>query len=173
MSTDLDQYLSKQPIYIFKLITKETIIAKVVRNSDVEEGIVYVSQPHTLELGRGKNTQEVIIYEWLYGCNVHELPIDTMNILVMHEADLKMKNFYSKCILQTKLHNMALDLNLDDLNSDEPPQSFKDMISSFIEGLEPKDSTEDEDILKPWRNRMQWSPKSDSPNKSDDTEYPF
>ena len=91
----------------------------------------------------------------------------------MHEADLKMKNFYSKCILQTKLHNMALDLNLDDLNSDEPPQSFKDMISSFIEGLEPKDSTEDEDILKPWRNRMQWSPKSDSPNKSDDTEYPF
>ena len=93
MSTDLDQYLSKQPIYIFKLITKETIIAKVVRNSDVEEGIVYVSQPHTLELGRGKNTQEVIIYEWLYGCNVQELPIDTMNILVMHEADLKMKNF--------------------------------------------------------------------------------
>ena len=173
MSTDLDQYLSKQPIYIFKLITKETIIAKVVRNSDVEEGIVYVSQPHTLELGRGKNTQEVIIYEWLYGCNVQELPIDTMNILVMHEADLKMKNFYSKCLLQSKLHNMALDLKLEDLDSDEPPQSFKDMISSFIEGLEPKDSTQDEDILSPWRDRMQWSPKSDSPNKGDDTEYPF
>ena len=68
---------------------------------------------------------------------------------------------------------MALDLGIDDLIQDEPHQSFKDMISSFIEGLEPKDSTEDEDILKPWRNRMQWSPKSDSPNKGDDTEYPF
>ena len=173
MSTDLVQYLSKQPIYIFTLINKETIIAKVIKNADSEEGIVYVSQPHVLELNRRSHNQEVIIYEWLYGCDAKKVALDTMNILVMYEADLKMKNFYSKCLLQTQLHNMALDLEIDDLIQDEPPQSFKDMISSFIEGLEPKDSTEDEDILKPWRNRMQWSPKFDSPNKSDDTEYPF
>ena len=50
--------------------------------------------------------------------------------------------------------------------------NMSDIFKSIIDGLEPKDSTPDEDILSPWRDRMQWSPKSDTPIDDDD-ELPF
>ena len=61
---------------------------------------------------------------------------------------------------------MALELGLNELKEED--LSFSDFISSFIDGLEPKDSTEDEDILGPWRDRFEWRPKSDTPIDNDD-----
>tara|TARA_Y100000004_G_C8927274_1_gene418196 strand:- start:711 stop:1226 length:516 start_codon:yes stop_codon:yes gene_type:complete len=166
MSSELNQYLRKQPIYVFKLAEGSTIIAKIVKDAAAEEGLIYVSQPHTMKLDSGKNKSEVIIHEWLYGCDAKRVPIDVLNIIAMSEANLKMKNFYSKVLLQDRLHSLALELGLNEIESDN--LTFSDFISSFIDGLEPKDSTEDEDILSPWRDRMEWRPKTDTPKRDED-----
>jgi hypothetical protein len=166
MSSELNQYLRKQPIYVFKLAEGSTIIARVIKNAEATEGLIYISQPQTLKLEGGKKKSEIIMHEWLYGCDAKKVAIDVLNIIAMSEASLKMKNFYSKVLLQDRLHNMALELGLNELEEDD--LSFTDFISSFIDGLEPKDSTEDEDILGPWRDRFNWRPKTDTPIDNED-----
>tara|TARA_B100001057_G_C22710853_1_gene895720 strand:- start:605 stop:1114 length:510 start_codon:yes stop_codon:yes gene_type:complete len=164
MSDELDQYLSKLPIYVFKLMDGNTIIARLLKDADAEEGLVYVSQPQSVVL----DGRQIIMHEYMYGCEANKIHIDTMNIITYSEATLRLKNFYSKCILQAKIDDIALDTGVDNEETEEKELSWTDFISSFIDGLEPKDSTEDEDILSPWRNRMQWSPKADSPIEDED-----
>ena len=109
------------------------------------------------------------MYEWLYGCDTTETFIDQRHVIAYHEAQLKMKNFYSKCVIRAKLDEAHDDL-LSDLNENSFIGNPFEFMQSLLDGLEPKDSTpkQEEDILKPWRHRMQWRP-SESPRKDDDS----
>ena len=110
------------------------------------------------------------MYEWLYGCDTTETYIDQRHVIAYHEAKLKIKNFYSKCVIRAKLDDdLENELFNSVINKSNKENPFE-FLQSLIDGLEPKDSTpeEEDDILKPWRHRMQWRP-SESPRKDDDS----
>jgi hypothetical protein len=81
---------------------------------------------------------------------------------------MKLKNFYSKSLLQMKIDEVAEDLDsLDELKDELQIENPFDFIKGIIDGLEPKDSLEDEeyeeeeDFNKPSQNeqykrRFEW-----------------
>ena len=89
-------------------------------------------------------------------------------IMAHHEATMKLKNFYSKSLLQMKIDEVAEDLDsLDELKDELKIENPFDFIKGIIDGLEPKDSLEDEeyeeeeDFNKPSQNeqykrRFEW-----------------
>ena len=168
MSDELDQYLDSLPVHIFKISTGETIITKIVEEPPDDELPFIVSNPFVLEVELGpRGKGQIAMYEWLYGCDTTETFIDQRHVIAYHEAQLKMKNFYSKCVIRAKLDEAHDDL-LSDLNENSFIGNPFEFMQSLLDGLEPKDSTpkQEEDILKPWRHRMQWRP-SESPRKDD------
>ena len=101
MSIELNEYLMNLPIYVFKLIDGNTIIAKLL---ETDESGVIVSNPHQLDLHEHGNKLDIIMNEYLFGCNTNEVIITFDKIIVQSEADLPMKNFYSKTMLKDKVH---------------------------------------------------------------------
>ena len=159
MSLEFEEYLDKLPIHIIKLTEGTTLIAKFIED-DGEQTLLAHPMQMEVELIDGK--MELLMTEWLYGCNTEDVIINNENILTHAEANRKIKNFYSKCMIKERLNELMEELF-------EPKGLSKsDFISSIIDGLEPKDSTKDEDILGPWRDRFEWRPKSDTPTKEDD-----
>lgn len=157
MSDELDEYLESLPINVFKLVNGETIIARIVEEPPDEELPFILSQPYVLNLDTSIGRGGLSMHEWLYGCDAQEVFIEQSDIIATHEAILKMKNFYSKCVIRNKIEEDEFD---DEFDSEEDNKSISpfEFLQSLIDGLEPKDSTEDEDILSPWRNRMEWKP---------------
>jgi hypothetical protein len=144
MTQELNNYLSKLPIKIFKLIDGSTIIAKVLED-DGEE--IMVSKPHEMDLitGDSKHRGNLVMNEWIYGCEQDEdIVIHHDMIMTDANASLKMKDFYSKAVLQNRLESLAdsLDLKPNDSKSlfDDGLHPFESLLS-FLDGLEPKDST--------------------------------
>jgi hypothetical protein len=163
MSLEFEEYLDKLPIHIIKLTEGTTLIAKFIED-DGEQTLL--AHPMQMEVDLIDGKMELLMTEWLYGCNTEDVIINNENILTHAEANRKIKNFYSKCMIQERLNELMEELF-------EPKGLSKsEFISSIIDGLEPKDSTEDEDILGPWRDRFEWRPKSDTPTKEDD-DLPF
>ena len=170
MSDELDQYLDSLPINIFKLSNGETIVAKIVEEPPDDELPFIVSQPFVLEVDLGYTGKgQICMHEWLYGCDAKETFIEQHHIIAYHEAKLKMKNFYSKCLIRAKIDESEDEL-LDEVEDKKITSNPFEFLQSLIDGLEPKDSSADdeEDILKPWRDRMEWKP-SQSPRKDDDS----
>ena len=174
MSDELNEYLDSLPVTVFKLITGETIIARIVEEPPEEELPFILSQPYSIDLETSRGVAQIGMHEWLFGCDATEVFIDQHNIITYHEATFKMKKFYSKVLIRNRLEEDDELIDDDDTEEDGKvtPNPFE-FLQSLIDGLEPKDSTEDEDILSPWRDRMQWSPKSDTPIEDDDEEFPF
>jgi len=164
MSKDFDAYLDKLPIHVFKLTDGSTIIARFIED-DGEE--TFISKPMEIECSQYEGKMELFMNEWLYGCPAEDVIIHNTNIFTHAEANRKLKNFYSKCMLQERLSDLVDEIGKDLF------LSHSDFISSFIDGLEPKDSTEDEDILSPWRDRMQWSPKTTDESTDEEDSSPF
>lgn len=168
MSDELDEYLESLPVTVFKLITGETIIARIIEEPPDEELPFILSQPYALELELiRKGPAQISMHEWLFGCDAIEIFIDQQNIISYHEATFKLKKFYSKVLIQNKLEDGLNDEDNTEYEGKISPHPFE-FLQSLIDGLEPKDSTEDEDILSPWRNRMEWKP-IEGP-KRDDTD---
>ena len=165
MSREFDSYLDKLPIHVIKLTDGSTIIAKFIEDDGEQTLLAKPMELQTLPLSSGKN--ELVMQEWLYGCSGDDVIINNYNILTHAEANRQMKDFYSKCLIQEKLGQMVDEIGKDLF------QNHAEFISSFIDGLEPKDSTKDEDILGPWRDRFEWRPKSDTPTKEDDEDSHF
>ena len=165
MSVEFNTYLDGLPIHIIKLTECSTIIAHFIEDDGQE---TLVSKPFIMELmsfdDSGKS--ELFLQEWLYGAETEEVIISNDKIITHAVANRKIKRFYSKVLLQEKISGMV-----DEMQDLKMP-NMSDIFKSIIDGLEPKDSTPDEDILSPWRDRMQWSPKSDTPIDDDD-ELPF
>ena len=159
MSSEFDEYLDKLPIHVIKLTEGTTLIAKFI-DDDGEQTLL--SHPMELDISQIDGKLELFMNEWLYGCNTEDIIIHNENILTHAEANRKLKNFYSKCMIQERLNDLIAELFHPGL------QTKSDFLESFIEGLEPKDSTEDEDILSPWKDRFEWSPKSDTPSKDEE-----
>ena len=119
--------------------------------SKVDENDVVIAKPHELGvLETSKNSMDVCINEWLYGCDAEEVLISQKNIITHSEASMTMKNFYSKCVLKTKIHQMVSDLNPKS-KSVNPMNIFE----SLLNGLEQQDSRRDDYIgwdghPKPW-----------------------
>ncbi len=166
MSIEFNSYLDGLPIHIIKLTEGSTLIAHFIED-DGEETLL--SKPFAMEVmpfeDSGKS--ELFMQEWLYGAETEEVIISNDKIITHAVASRKLKKFYSKVLLQEKISGMV-----DEMQDLKIP-NMTDVFQSIIDGLEPKDSTEDEDILSPWRDRMQWSPKSDTPIEDDDEEFPF
>lgn len=166
MSIEFNSYLDGLPIHVIKLTDGSTLIANFIED-DGEETLI--TKPFVMELmpfeDAGKN--ELFMQEWLYGAETEEVIINNNKIITHAVANRKLKKFYSKVLLQEKISGMV-----DEMNDLKIP-NMTDVFQSIIDGLEPKDSTEDEDILSPWRDRMQWSPKSDTPSNDDEDESPF
>ena len=165
MSVEFNTYLDGLPIHIIKLTEGSTIIAHFIEDDGQE---TLVSKPFIMELmsfdDSGKS--ELFLQEWLYGAETEEVIISNDKIITHAVANRKIKRFYSKVLLQEKISGMV-----DEMQDLKMP-NMSDIFKSIIDGLEPKDSTPDEYILSPWRDRMQWSPKSDTPIDDDD-ELPF
>ena len=165
MSVEFNTYLDGLPIHIIKLTEGSTIIAHFIEDDGQE---TLVSKPFIMELmsfdDSGKS--ELFLQEWLYGAETEEVIISNDKIITHAVANRKIKRFYSKVLLQEKISGMV-----DDIQDLKMP-NMSDIFKSIIDGLEPKDSTPDEDILSPWRDRMQWSPKNNTPI-DDDEESPF
>ncbi len=169
MSDELNEYLDSLPVTVFKLITGETIIARIVEEPPEEELPFILSQPYLIDLETSKGMAQIGMHEWLFGCDATEVFIDQHNIITYHEATFKMKKFYSKILIRNRLDDDNELIDDDDTEEDSKvtPNPFE-FLQSLIDGLEPKDSTEDEDILSPWRNRMEWKPVEGP--KQDDTD---
>jgi hypothetical protein len=165
MSKEFDTYLDNLPIMVIKLTDSSTIIARFIEDDGQQTLVCKPMEMEVIQVETGK--AEIIMQEWLYGCDTHEVIIDNDKIITYAEANRKLKNFYSKCMLQEKLSDMVENIGKDIF------LSHADFISSFIAGLEPKDSTKDEDILSPWRDRFEWRPKADSPKRDEDDDLPF
>ena len=163
MSVEFNTYLDGLPIHIIKLTEGSTIIAHFIEDDGQE---TLVSKPFIMELmsfdDSGKS--ELFLQEWLYGAETEEVIISNDKIITHAVANRKIKRFYSKVLLQEKISGMV-----DEMQDLKMP-NMSDIFKSIIDGLEPKDSTpkQEEDILKPWRHRMQWRP-SESPRKDDDS----
>ena len=148
MSKELNEYLTNMPVHVFKLVDGNTIIGKLI---DSDENDVVIAKPHELGvLETSKNSMDVCINEWLYGCDAEEVLISQKNIITHSEASMTMKNFYSKCVLKTKIHQMVSDLNPKS-KSVNPMNIFE----SLLNGLEQQDSRRDDYIgwdghPKPW-----------------------
>lgn len=173
MSDDLNEYLDSLPVAVFKLITGETIIARIVEEPPDEELPFILSQPYRVHLEQSRDRAQISMHEWLYGCDAVEIFIDQCNIITYHEATFKMKKFYSRVLIRNKLEDEEMLDEDDDVNMEEENKVIGnpfEFLQSLIDGLEPKDSTEDEDILSPWRNRMDWKPV-EGPKKDDSDSF--
>jgi hypothetical protein len=157
MSDELDEYLESLPINVFKLVNGDTIIARIVELPPDEELPFIISQPFSLHLDASLGKGSLSMHEWLYGCNAQEVFLEQSDIIATHEAILKMKNFYSKCVIRNKMEDEDFEEEEDSEEDSEYLNPFQ-FLQSLVDGLEPKDSTKDEDILSPWRNRMEWKP---------------
>ena len=150
MSVELNEYLMDLPIYVFKLVDGNTIIAKLIDND--ESGVI-ISNPHQLDLFEGDRKIDIIMNEWMYGCGKNEVIITLDKIIAQSEADLPMKKFYSKVMLKEKLHQSLSD-RLKSKQKKRPPTSME-WFFSFLDGLEQQDSRKDDYIgwdghPKPW-----------------------
>jgi hypothetical protein len=165
MSKELNEYLSNLPIHVFKLIDGSSVIARILDEDD--DGFI-LGRPFEIKLGRGRRGLDLELYEWLYGCDAKDTFIAEETIMAHHEATMKLKNFYSKSLLQMKIDEVAEDLDsLDELKDELQIENPFDFIKGIIDGLEPKDSLEDEeyeeeeDFNKPSQNeqykrRFEW-----------------
>ena len=160
----MSEEFEELPVYVIKLVDGSTLIARFIEDDGRE---VLISKPMQMDVTPMDGKVEMFMQEWLYSCEAEEVIISSDNIITYAPANNKLRKFYTKCLIQERLSDLISDLY------DKEPENQSDYINSFIDGLEPKDSTEDEDILSPWRDRMQWSPKSDTPIEDDDEEFPF
>ena len=150
MSVELNEYLMDLPIYVFKLIDGNTIIANLVDND--ETGVI-ISSPQQLGLTENKEQIDLFMNDWMYGCGKNDIIITTDKIIAQSEANLQMKKFYSKYMLREKIHQTLSD-NLE-RKKKKRPQSPIEMFFSLLDGLEQQDSCEDDYIgwdghPKPW-----------------------
>ena len=160
----MSEEFQELPVHIIKLVDGTTLIARFIEDDGQE---ILISKPMEIEVAPMKGKVELYMQEWLYGCYGEEVIINNDKIITYALANTKLHKFYSKCMLQERLTDLVSEL------WDKQVENPTDYINSFIDGLVPKDDTEDEDILSPWRDRMQWSPKSDTPIEDDDDELPF
>ena len=147
MSKELNEYLRKMPVHVFKLVDGDTIIGKLI---DSDENDVVIAKPHELGIIENGNRLDISINEWLYGCDADEVLISQQNIITHTEASMSMKNFYSKCVLKGRIHQLVTDLNPKS-KSTNPMNIFE----SLLNGLEQQDSRTDDYIgwdghPKPW-----------------------
>jgi len=145
MSDELNNYLNNTQINIYKMIDGSTIIARLVED-DGEE--IMVSKPQEVMLMPDGKSVQLIMNEWMYGSDEDEdIIIHHDSIMSYSSASYKMKKFYSKCILRNRLDDLADNLNLKSKTSDSSDSIETnpfEFLSSILDGLEPKDSSEDE-----------------------------
>jgi hypothetical protein len=160
----MSEEFEELPIHVIKLADGTTIIATFIEDDGQE---TLISNPMEMDVTPMDGKVEMFMQEWLYGCYSEEVIIPNDKIITHAPANKRLRKFYSKCIIQERLSDLVSELFNKELDNKS------EYIDSLIDGLEPKDYTEDEDILSPWRNRMEWSPKSDTPIEDDEDESPF
>tara|TARA_Y100000004_G_scaffold97210_1_gene108808 strand:+ start:4322 stop:4816 length:495 start_codon:yes stop_codon:yes gene_type:complete len=162
MSSSFNDYLKDQPIHVFKMVDGSTVIANLIEDAGDE---VYISKPQEISLCElnKKGHVEILLNEWLFGTDAEDVIIHSDKIITHSPATAKMKNFYSKCLIQTKISKLAKELNLKkSMKKDLHPF---DLFQSFIDGLEPKDTFEEEYSEEPFNyeeyNKRRWEWPSD------------
>lgn len=131
MSKDLDQYLDTLPVYQFKLVDGSTLLAKLYDIDDKDN--VHLQDAHEVHLiEEDPAVFDVSIHKYMYMSAERSSIINLDKIITYSEVSLRTKNFYSKAVLQSRLHELYNEFKLD----------YKsDIFKSFIDGLDNKGSS--------------------------------
>tara|TARA_X000001316_G_C921209_1_gene35536 strand:- start:1270 stop:1728 length:459 start_codon:yes stop_codon:yes gene_type:complete len=132
MSTELDQYLEKQPIYQFKLMDGTTIVAKLRDIDDNDQ--VHLEEPHEVHYSEDNAQMSIALHKWMYMSDETHTSINLNHVLAYSELNVKSKSFYSKAILKAKVNVLA-----DELQKRENQSLFSDVVNSIIDGLDNQD----------------------------------
>ena len=150
MSKDFKQYLSDQPIFMFKLVDGTTVIATL---EDIKDNIVTIKDAQEIQLiGDSTLSSDMSIHKWMFMSDERTVNINLDNVLSYSELNNQGKQFYSKVVMKNRVKSMVEDLKKD---TESFGGNLTEMFNSLLDGLEQQDSRTDDYIgwdgyPKPW-----------------------
>ena len=150
MSKDFEQYLSDQPIFMFKLVSGTTVLGVL---EDIQNNMVSIRDAHEVMLIDESNVKwDMSIHKWMFMSDERVINVNLDNVLSYSELNNQGKQFYSKVVMKNRVKSMVEDLKKD---TESFGGNLTEMFNSLLDGLEQQDSRTDDYIgwdgyPKPW-----------------------
>ena len=150
MSKDFEQYLSDQPIFMFKLVSGTTVLGVL---EDIQNNMVSIRHAHEVMLIDESNVKwDMSIHKWMFMSDERVINVNLDNILSYSELNYEGKQFYSKVVLKGRVRDMVSDIRKE---SQVFGGNLSNMFDSLLDGLDKQGSKTDDYIgwdghPKPW-----------------------
>ena len=141
MSKELNQYLENQPIFMFKLVDGSTVIGRM-EDIDTNDNIIIQDPQEVVLHESGRPELDMAMHKYMFLSDERTTLINLDKVISYSEANLMVKQFYSKSILRSRVN---------DTIRNKQNSYFSELINSFIDGLDNQD----------FRSKPPWPPEED------------